>query len=138
MADLTAQIAIAADASGVEAGVGRAKRSLADLGQTAATTGKQVDQGLKASAASGGRAARDIERHTAAMVRSIERQIAAAEAGGRGTAEYYRQIAGQRGLKLDVLDPYLRQLDAANAKLSAGDLQSHRHHRIGNPSTGRK
>jgi lambda family phage tail tape measure protein len=44
--DLSAQLSITAEASGVEAGVGRAKKSLADLGATAATAGKTASEGL--------------------------------------------------------------------------------------------
>ena len=116
MADLTAQIAIEADASGVETGVGRAKRSLSDLGKAAGDTGRQVGDGLKPVGPTSEKVSKDLDRNTTAMVRSIQRQIAAAEAGGRGTAAYYREIANQRGLKLDVLEPYLRQLDDVAAK----------------------
>ena len=42
MSDLNTEIKIGADASGVEAGVGKAKRSLKDLGDAAQKAGKNV------------------------------------------------------------------------------------------------
>lgn len=113
---LEAQVDITADASGVEAGVGRAKRSLADLGKSADAASRQGKTGMAAMGSGAGQAAQQIDRHTRSVVNSIQRQIAAAEAGGKGTAAYYREIANQRGLKLDVLEPYLRQLDDVAAK----------------------
>ena len=47
MADsLKAQIEISADASGVDAGISKAKRSLADLGATATVAGRQAAEGI--------------------------------------------------------------------------------------------
>ena len=116
MADLQTQIAITADASGVEAGVGKAKRSLADLGATAAAAGKQASEGLSGAGAGADGAARKIDATTKNIIGSIQRQIATMEAGSKSGAKYFEAIANQRGANLDALRPYLAQLDAVQAK----------------------
>ena len=74
MAALDAQIGLTADASGVEAGVGRAKKSLASLGASATKMGQDVaGAGDKAGKALSGlgdggeKSAKKIERDTKSM-----------------------------------------------------------------------
>lgn len=116
MADLNAQIGLTADASGVEAGVGRAKRSIESLGQAASDVGRRGGDGLNQIGRGANDAGKEVDRVTRSMVNSIQRQIAAAEAGGTATRKYQESIARLRGGNLDVLRPYLEQLDAAKAK----------------------
>lgn len=114
--DLNAQIKIGADASGVEAGVGKAKRSLADLGQAAKRTGQEGGAGLAPIGASATEASKKVEAATRNTVQSIQRQIAMFEAGSKSAREYQESIARQRGVDVNALKPYLDQLDAAKAK----------------------
>ncbi|MES2972386.1 MAG: phage tail tape measure protein [Pseudomonadota bacterium] len=118
-ADLKAQLQISADASGVESGVVKAKKSLADLGATAAATGKQASEGIDTIGKSSDTAAVKVDKNTRALVGSIQRTTAALEAGGRGTAGYYEAIAKQRGVDTEALRPYLDQLEAVSIKQRA-------------------
>lgn len=119
MADLKSQIEFTADASGVETGVAKAKRSLASLGAAAKTEGAKAAKGLEAVGAGGETAATKVDGATRNMVGSIQRQIAALEAGSKSGADYYRVLAEQRGLNVGILKPYLDQLNAVEARTKA-------------------
>ena len=119
MTDQTSTLRIQADASGVEAGVATAKRSLASLGGAAAQAGKQGADGLVALGNGGDAAARKVDSATKSMVGSIQRQIAAMEAGGTSSRQYQESLAKLRGIDVSALKPYLDQLDAAKVKATA-------------------
>lgn len=116
---LKAQLEIAADASGVEAGVTTAKRSLAGLGQAAADAGKQAAAGLDGIGQGGDASAKRVEQATKSIIGSIQRTTALVEAGKKSNAEYFRSLAEQRGVDPATLKPYLDQLDAVVAKQRA-------------------
>lgn len=116
MAGLKAQIEISADASGVDAGVAKAKRSLADLGQAGAAAGKQAGAGLAGIGAGGEEAAGEVDRATQRMIASVQRTTLALESGGRSSAKYFEAIASQRGLNTSALQPYIQQLADVEAR----------------------
>ena len=77
--------------------------------------GKAVDSiGAGASGA-----AQKMDRETKRISDSIQRTVAAAEAGERGTSKYFESLARQRGANVDALRPYLQHLDAAKARQDA-------------------
>jgi phage-related minor tail protein len=109
-------VAVTGDTSGLSAAMadvaqetGKAKKSLDSLGRGASTS-------LNKAADSSSQATKKIERSTQSLIGQIERQIAATEAGARGTAAYYQEIAKQRGIDTNQLKPYLDQLNAVTAK----------------------
>ena len=114
--DLKAQIEIGVDGTGVSTGVEGIKKSLDTLGQKAVTVGKQASGGLDGIGAGAGSAATKVAAAERSMINSIQRQIAVMEAGSKSGADYYRVLAGQRGVDTNALAPYLAQLDALNAK----------------------
>jgi lambda family phage tail tape measure protein len=114
--DLSTQLTFTADATGVETGVGRAKKSLADLGASAQTAGKQANDGLSTIGAGAEGAAKKVSTQTNNLVSSIQRQIATLEAGSRTGSKFFETLANQRGVPLDALKPYLVQLDQVIAK----------------------
>jgi len=114
--DLKAQIEISADASGVEAGVGRAKRSLNDLGASAAASGKSAAAGFAKIGENAAGSAAKVDAATRNQINSIQRLIAATEAGDKSSRQYQESLARLRGADLNALRPYLDQLDAVNAK----------------------
>lgn len=116
MAEMKAQMTITADASGVEAGVTKARKSLANLGQAAQSTGKDAAEGLSKMGDGGGAAAQKIDAATKNMIGSIQRTIAVMESGGRTSAKYFEVLAQQRGIDVSTLRPYLDQLDQVSAK----------------------
>lgn len=95
MTDLTKNIKIGVDASGVKTGVQESTNSIQNFGRT-----------VQAESAK-------VERSTQSMVTSIQRQTAATQAGAKGTAEYYENIAKLRGVSQDALRPYLEDLRKA-------------------------
>lgn len=122
-------IRIGVDASGVEAGVEKAKKSIKSLGQAAQQGGRQASAGMKpaadsAAAAAAGFEAADkrVERSLKSMERAIQRDIAMKEAGERGTRRYYEALAVQRGIPTAALNPFLSQLDKVNGKVRAGGI----------------
>src|SRR5690606_2245503 len=116
MADLSTEIKIGADASGVEAGVGRAKRSLATLATSAQKAGQDAGSGIATIGAGGEKAARDVERATKNIQGQLQRAVAAFESGERGSRQFYESLARQRGADVNSLKPLLDQLDAYRAK----------------------
>lgn len=121
MSDLKAQLEISADATGVEAGVSKAKKSLATLGAAAASEGKKASDGLEGVGKGGDRAAARVDSATKNLIGSIQRTTAAMEAGGRTGSKYFETLAAQRGVNVDTLKPYLAQLDAVAAKQKAAE-----------------
>lgn len=128
--DLKAQLELSADASGVEAGVGKAKKSLASLGVTAAAEGKKAAAGIEAIGAGGDTAAARVDRSTRSLITSIQRTTAALDAGGQSNARYFELLASQRGVDPGALKPYLDQLRAvetsqgkANTALAKGGIE---------------
>jgi len=119
MADLKTEIKISANADGVEAGVSKAKRSLATLGQEAEKTGERGANGLNRIGAGSEANAKKLEQTTKNFVSQIQRQIAATEAGGTANRQYQESIARIRGADLGALRPWLDQLDAAKVKADA-------------------
>jgi len=119
MADLNTEIRIGADASGVETGVSKAKKSLASLGAAALQAGREAAKGVGSIGEGGDKSARQVESATKSIVSSLQRQIAAFEAGGRGTRAYQESLARIRGVDVSALKPLLDQLDASKAKAQA-------------------
>lgn len=119
--DLKAQLEISADVDGVDAGVSKAKRSIASLGPAAAAAGKEASKGLSGLGDGAPAAAAKVEAATKNLIGSIQRQIASLEAGSKSGAEYYRVLASQRGIDATVLRPYLDQLDAVTRKTRAAN-----------------
>lgn len=117
--DLNTEIKISANADGVEAGVSRAKRSLASLSQEAERAGDRGAAGLGRMGAGGDLLGRRMDSVTKNVQASLQRQIAALEAGGTATRQYQETIARMRGADLNALKPWLDQLDAAKAKAEA-------------------
>lgn len=114
--DLNTEIKIGADASGVEAGVGRAKRSLADLGNTAKRAGQDASSGVSQIGVGSDKAARQVETSTRSMVSSLQRVLAQQQAGSKTSREYYEALADSRGVNRNAIKPILDQIDAAKAK----------------------
>jgi lambda family phage tail tape measure protein len=116
MSGLKAQLEISADASGVAAGVNKAKQSLGTLGDAARRAGKEGKDGLGQFGSKGDDAARAVDRATKSMIASIQRTTAAMDAGDKTSAKYFETIARQRGIDPNVLRPYLDQLDLVKTK----------------------
>jgi hypothetical protein len=120
MTELASTLRIDADATGVEAGVATAKRSIASLGSAAREAGKAGADGLSSMGDGADASTKKIEAATRNTINSIQRQIAAFEAGGTSSRQYQESLAKMRGIDVSALKPYLDQLDAAKAKHAGG------------------
>ncbi len=120
---LKKQLVIGADASGVETEIDKTKKSLRGLGAAAKAAGQEAKgsfdgagKGIEGMGKAGEKASADFDRTTRALQQSILRTIAQMEAGSRSSAKFFEVLATQRGADLNVLRPYLEQLDAVQRK----------------------
>ncbi len=100
----------------------QAEQGLVKLGATAKRAGRDIEQAgqgagkafgnIGAGAEEGGKRA---ERATKSLIDSIQRTTAVTNAGAKGTADYYSEIARIRGVSQDALKPYLEDLRKAQA-----------------------
>lgn len=143
MSDRKINLEVAVDPNGVETGVNRAKRSLADLGACAKKSGTDASAGvdkindsLGKVGSSGDAAAQKVDRSTRSMINSIQRATAEIESLGKGASVKFEALANIRGVDRAYLDPYIKNLKAAedaqkafamssaNVGLSAGQMQA--------------
>lgn len=110
------EIKLSLNAEGVKTGVSAAKKSIDDLGQAVEGAGRRGKKGFEDLSKGASGSAQEMDRTTRNFVSSLQRQIAAAEAGSTSTRQYQESIARLRGANMDVLKPYLDQLDAAKVK----------------------
>lgn len=120
MADLKTQLEIGVDASGVETGVNKAKQSIGSLGGAAEAAGAKGAAGLEKMGAAGDQTAKKLDSATKNLIANAQRNLAAIEAGveanGRMSGKFIESLARQRGADINVLRPYIRDLDEAIAK----------------------
>lgn len=123
MANRRIQTEVTADISGFVGPLRQGEDKARQFSKTLDDEGKKGEQAFKQPVKGAKGAADEIDRSTRSIISSIQRATAAAEAGGRGTAAYFEQIASQRGANGDALRPYiegLRKAEAAQASAAAG------------------
>jgi hypothetical protein len=113
MSESTAQLKVGAALDGSFETVTRTvKTKLKELSDTAKDTGDKLGGMGDGTTQS----AQKIEQATKSMVSSIQRTTALMDSGARGSVEYYKALANQRGVDANVLKPYLDQLEAVKVK----------------------
>jgi lambda family phage tail tape measure protein len=110
------QLGASVNATEARAGFQEIKDAAKDMARDVAQSGQQASKGLSDIGAGATKGATQVDSVTRSFVNSIQRQIAVMEAGSKSSADYYRVLASQRGADLNVLSPYLSQLDAVVAK----------------------
>lgn len=128
------QLAPEVDAGAVRPGVEAVKQAVGEIGQAAQRAGEQGAQGMAKLGDAAKKvgegfdefvgpptreAAKQVEQATKSIVASIERTTAALKAGQKGGAEYYEELARQRGVSGEAIKPYVEQLRAAEAAQKA-------------------
>lgn len=116
MSDSTYRIDVTADASGVEAGVAKAKKSLSGLGDAAKQAGKVGGDGVREIGDLAEKSAQQFDRSERSMIAAIQRKMAAMESAGKGARAYQEAILSSRGYDVSKFEPYLSQLDAVEKK----------------------
>jgi hypothetical protein len=118
--DRKVRLGITADSAEAEGAFARVEQAAKKTARGVAEAGAQGAKGMDGIGAGADAAAKKVDRGTQSIVRSIERATAAIQAGGRGTADYFEQIAKQRGGNAELLKPYIEQLrQAERAQASA-------------------
>ena len=93
-----------------KAGLSEIKQDVKAVGDEAAQAGAKAGTAFDGMGKSSQTAASSIDRSTRNIISSLEREMAAMQAGGKGTAAYYETIAKQRGADMAALGPYLQQM----------------------------
>lgn len=124
--DKTTQLEIGADASGALGAFEQVKKGANELSQALKKAGEEGGKGLEFIGPQTREAAKEVERATKSISQSIERAMAAAKAGGRGTAGFFEEIAKQRGADLNALKPLLDQYRAVEEaqRRAEGSMQN--------------
>lgn len=91
-------------------GLSEIKQDVKAVGDEAAQAGAKAGAAFDGMGKSSQTAASSIDRSTRNIISSLEREMAAMLAGGKGTAAYYETIAKQRGADMAALGPYLQQM----------------------------
>ena len=123
------KIIIGADVRGVTDGVTEAKLSIRSLADTAESQGRRAGAGLDKVGTSAGKAATEVEkaaknqeRATRSIINSVEREVAAREAGGRNTAGYFEMLAKQRGADVTAVQKVTAALKAQESQLKLNNI----------------
>ena len=123
------KIIIGADVRSVTDGVTEAKLSIRSLADTAESQGRRAGAGLDNVGTSAGKAATEVEkaaakqeRATRSIINSVEREIAAREAGGRNTAGYFEMLAKQRGADVTAVQKVTAALKAQESQLKLNNI----------------
>lgn len=107
------------DVSDIESGAKKAGVALRSIGKAAKDAGQQSAAGAAATAAGYDKAAKEAERLakkqervTQSIIQAAQREAAAREAGGRGTAAYFEMLGRMRGgdmVRIQAVTDGLRQ-----------------------------
>lgn len=118
-------IKVGLDATEIERGVVRAKKSLGSLADAAEKVGDGSAGMAKAASAvdhlgkNTERSAKQSQRALASWENSVKRAIATAQAGERGTARYYESLAKIRNIDISRSGGLLSQLKQVQAQMQA-------------------
>lgn len=123
MANKKYQIEIGADASQLNSELNKTKQQLKGLGDEFQRQGEEANKNFEKNKRGAKEESESFDRATKSIIASIQRQTAAVEANGRGTADFYEKIAALRGANVDALRPYidgLKRAEAAQAAATGG------------------
>lgn len=110
------------DVSDARRGVAELTGDVTDLGDAAQNAGKKTSSGFNEMGKAADAATKRAERAAKALENSIQRDIAALQAGSKSSREYYATLAQQRGVDPMRIEPLLKQLDAANNRIKDNTL----------------
>ncbi len=121
-----AQLEIDVNSTPSEKGFERIERAADKTARSVASSASVAAKGIDGIGNGATTGAKKIDNATKSIISSVQRATAVIEAGEKGTTKYFESIAAQRGANIDVLKPYLAQLDAAKAKqdAAAGSLNN--------------
>jgi len=100
-------------------GLESVKRGANEMADSVARAGEKASKGISGIGTGAPVASQRLDSATRSMIGSIQRTTAAMEAGTKSGTKYFEALAAQRGVSLDVLRPYLNQLEAVNRAQNA-------------------
>lgn len=116
MSDLKIQGEVSLDTSNADAAFARVEQSAGKMARGVSDQAGRAGQSVKSIGECGEQSAQKLTRAERSIIASIQRVSAEAEAGGKKNAKFFEVFAQQRGINVDVLRPYLAQLDEAQRK----------------------
>lgn len=108
-----------------QAGLSSAKNSVAQFSQETARATEQAANSFQNIGEAAARAQKKVDASTRSLIALIQRLSAEAQAGGKNTEAYVLALAQQRGIKPEVLEPYLKVLREARAAQDAAAQSMH-------------
>ena len=124
MADTNRKTTLSFEAeNNTKAKLNEIKKDVREVGEEVAKAATKAGDSFDGMTKSGQEAAGKLDRSTQSIIRSMEREVAAMQAGGKSTAAYYEEIAKQRGADMTALGPYLQQMRLAE-KQAAESLKT--------------
>jgi phage-related minor tail protein len=108
-----------------QAGLSSAKNSVAQFGRETARATEQAANSFQNIGEAAAKAQKKVDASTRSLIALIQRLSAEAQAGGKNTEAYVLALAQQRGIKPEVLEPYLKVLREARAAQDAAAQSMH-------------
>lgn len=115
------QLGVTVDASGAKQGFDEVKRDAQYMAQSVAQAGTQAGKAVEGIGNGGNASAQKVDAAAKSMIQSIQRTTAVMEAGSRNSSKYFETLAAQRGVDVNILKPYLTQLDSVAEKQKAAE-----------------
>lgn len=107
-----AQLEIGVNAAPAEEGFKRVERAGKGMADAVGKLGTEASKGVDSIGKGADASAQKLDKATSSIIASVQRTTAAMQAGEKGTAKYFEELANQRGVNADVLKPYLDGLRA--------------------------
>lgn len=108
-----------------QAGLSSAKNSVAQFSQETARATERAANSFQNIGEAAAKAQKKVDASTRSLIALIQRLSAEAQAGGKNTEAYVLALAQQRGIKPEVLEPYLKVLREARAAQDAAAQSMH-------------
>ncbi len=106
------ELGIEVNPEGAKQGLAQIKEAGRDTAQAIKKAGQDAAKGVDAIGAAAAPAAQKLTSAERSIVGSIQRATAAAEAGQRGTSGFFEALGRQRGVRPEVMEPWLAQMRA--------------------------
>ena len=122
-----AQLEIGVNAGPAEEGFKRVERAAKGMSDGVAKAGAEASKGMDGIGKGAEAGAQKLDKATSSIIASVQRTTAAMQAGEKGTAKYFEELANQRGVNADVLKPYLdglRAVEMAQGKVGVSAKQT--------------
>jgi phage-related minor tail protein len=117
------QLVAEVDTTPTRAGFNEIRADAQAMGESVARSSGKAGAAVDSIGAGAGASAAKVESSTRNLIGSIQRATAAAQAGAKSGADFYEALAGQRGVPVDALRPYLDQLRAVTTAQQAARQQ---------------